>query len=71
MKPSLTPMLFRSTGAGVPQSPSRIGSRGATSAVIGANACMHCMSATLISLSVQVAAGPFGALYLLALVMVP
>src|SRR6187397_811607 len=35
---STSPMLFRSTGAGAPQSPSRIGSSGATSAVIGASA---------------------------------
>src|SRR5262245_60007380 len=52
------PMLFRSTGAGAPQLLSRIGSIGTTSAVIGASALMHCMSAVLISLSVQVAVGP-------------
>jgi hypothetical protein len=58
---STSPMLFRSTGAGAPQSPSRIGSSGATSAVIGASAGMHCMSAALISLSVHAAAGASGA----------
>src|SRR5262245_7715690 len=55
---SVSPILFTRTGAGAPQSPSLIGSTGTTSAVTGASALTQCMSAALISISVQAAVGP-------------
>jgi hypothetical protein len=53
----LLPILRTSTGAGVPQSPLRIGVKGTMSAVMGPNDCTHCMSAASISLSAHAAAG--------------